>query len=260
MKMTRWTREQTLVALNLYCQLPFGRFHQHNPLIIDMAAKIDRTPSALAMKLSNLASLDSSFRASGRVGLEGASSLDKEIWEEFQKNPERMGEESQRIVDDLVVGDAHLGELSSERLPEAKLDDYFSDSPEVVVRVRRKQGFFRKAVLSSYETRCCMSGVADSRLLIASHIVPWATAPESRLNPANGLCLSVLHDRAYDQGLITVTTSFQVKVSDTLKESFDNPMVRDCLIGIDGRKIMLPRKFVPNPDFLEYHEKNIFLR
>lgn len=258
--MTRWTREQTLVALNLYCQVPFGKFHQHNPVIIDMAKKIDRTPSALAMKLSNLASLDSSFRASGRVGLEGASLLDREIWDAFQKDPEHLGEESQRIVDALVAGDTQLRELSSERAKEDVSTDYFGESAEVVARIRRKQSFFRKSVLSSYDSRCCMSGVSDGRLLIASHIVPWSKSPANRLNPANGLCLSVLHDRAYDQGLITVTKEFRVRVSVALMTSSDNPMVRDYLIGMDGKEIALPRKFIPDPELLEYHERNIFLR
>ena len=54
----QWTREQTLIALNLYCQLTFGQLHRRNPLIVATALMIERTPDALAMKLVNLASLD----------------------------------------------------------------------------------------------------------------------------------------------------------------------------------------------------------
>ena len=51
-----WTREQLLVAFTLYSQIPFGRLHANNPDIIHYAGLIGRTPSALAMKLVNLAS------------------------------------------------------------------------------------------------------------------------------------------------------------------------------------------------------------
>ena len=48
-----WTHQQLLVAFNLYCQMPFGKIHFSNPEIIKYAELIGRTPSALAMKLSN---------------------------------------------------------------------------------------------------------------------------------------------------------------------------------------------------------------
>jgi len=52
-----WTREQLILAFNLYCKLPFGRLHHRNPQIIELAGMIGRTPSAVAWKLSNFASL-----------------------------------------------------------------------------------------------------------------------------------------------------------------------------------------------------------
>ena len=54
----KWKREHFLIALNVYCKLKFGQFHKGNPLIIQVAAKMGRTPSSLAMKLCNFASLD----------------------------------------------------------------------------------------------------------------------------------------------------------------------------------------------------------
>ena len=54
----KWTREHFLIALNLYCKLPFGKLDQRNPIIKEVSAKMGRTPSSLAMKLSNFASLD----------------------------------------------------------------------------------------------------------------------------------------------------------------------------------------------------------
>ena len=65
----QWTRKQTLAALHVYFQLPFGQLHQRNPLITQLALWIGRTPSAVALKLVNFASLDPQVRASGRSGM-----------------------------------------------------------------------------------------------------------------------------------------------------------------------------------------------
>ena len=76
----RWSREELLVVLNLYEKLRFGQFHSRQPVIIEVAEKMQRTPGSLAMKLSNLASLDPKLKARGIVGLQGASNLDKAVW------------------------------------------------------------------------------------------------------------------------------------------------------------------------------------
>ena len=78
-----WTRDELILAINLYCKLPFGRLHKFNPEIIKLANLIGRTPSSVALKLVNFASLDPSLRARGIEGAANASKLDGEIWSEF---------------------------------------------------------------------------------------------------------------------------------------------------------------------------------
>jgi putative restriction endonuclease len=58
--------------------------------------------------------------------------------------------------------------------------------------------------------RCCISGINVPRLLVASHIKPWSEFPEERLDPRNGLCLSSIHDAAFDAGLITLDKKLSV--------------------------------------------------
>lgn len=253
-----WTREQVLVALNLYCQLPFGKLHKGNPLIIKTAKLIERTPDALAMKLTNLASLDPQITEFGRKGLPGCSNLDKAIWAEFQENTEAIGYESQLIMDHLVQQDHDIEDLSSNSIPDTLLPNFFSENTTATVQVRVKQSFFRKTVLSSYESRCCMTGLSEPRLLIASHIVPWSKDPHNRLNPGNGLCLSTLHDKAYDCGLITVTPDFIIRVSPQLQAQAAVPLAKDYLFGLEGTAIRLPKKFAPVREFLDYHYTKIF--
>ena len=76
----RWTKNELILALNLYCKLPFGKMHKGNPSIIALASYLGRTPSSVAMKLVNFAALDPSLP---RKGLSGTSRLDQEVWDEF---------------------------------------------------------------------------------------------------------------------------------------------------------------------------------
>lgn len=254
-----WTREQTLIALNLYCQLSFGQLHSRNPLISQTAKLMDRTPSSLAMKLVNLASLDPVIRQSGRKGLSSCSQLDRERWQNFMQHPELIGEESQLLVDNLVQSTPSLVSLSS--IDNANQSSDFTGHDAMrSVKTRIKQSFFRKAVLSSYEEKCCMSGINTSALLIASHIMPWSHNPQQRLNPRNGLCLSALHDKAYDAGLITVTPDFIINISEQLKHQEHSSLGQDYLLALEGLSIHLPKKFQPEPEFLAYHQANIFLK
>src|SRR5437870_1559739 len=101
----RWTREHALIALNLYGKLPFGQFHHTNPVVIDVASRMGRSPSSLAMKLSNLASLDPVQRARGIKGLSRASKQDRDMWSEFHLNISDLGPESEQLLHDLFTKD-----------------------------------------------------------------------------------------------------------------------------------------------------------
>src|SRR5262245_25575074 len=102
--MTRrsWTREELIVAFNLYCKLPYGRMHQRNPLVIAVAAALGRTPGAVAMKLVNFAAFDPAHQKRGVSGLKNASQADRAIWDEFNGNWEDLAAESERIFQDRV--------------------------------------------------------------------------------------------------------------------------------------------------------------
>ena len=64
-----WSRDELVVAMNLYCKLPFGQLHERNPVIIKLAEQIGRTSGSVAMKLCNFASLDPVQQARGIKGL-----------------------------------------------------------------------------------------------------------------------------------------------------------------------------------------------
>lgn len=251
-----WTRDQLLLAINLYYRIPFGRQHKSAPEVVELAKAIGRTPSAVAMKLNNFTSIDPSEE--GRVkGLAGASDRDREVWAEFHANGVPVAAESEALWLARLGRTAGAGD--AERKPPA---DATFDGPTEATRstvVRRAQGFFRRAVLTAYERRCCVSGIAVEELLVASHIVPWADSTSDRVNPANGLCLSRLHDGAFDEGLVTFDEQRRLVLSKRLRAHLSNAVLRESFERFEGEPLRLPTRCVPEERFLAYHREKKFV-
>ncbi|MEI6427241.1 MAG: HNH endonuclease [Pseudanabaena sp. ELA607] len=250
-----WSRKELMIAMNLYCKLPFGQLHYKTPLIIAVAQKLERTPSSLAMKLTNFASLDPELQSRGIKGLKGASKADQAMWTEFNRDWERLGCESEEQLD-LLLGAASEKLLLNDPAP---LSATKSTESIANVKVRIGQKFFRQTILTNYYGRCCITGNPIPELLVASHILPWNKYPEHRLNPHNGLCLSKTQDAAFDQGLITIDSSYRIVLSSYLKQYLSERTL-DLNFGIyAGQEITHPEKFNPDLDFLKYHREEIFI-
>ena len=98
--MTRdnWTRDELIVAFNLYCKIPFGKITSKNPEIINLAKIIGRTPSAVALKLVNFARLDPELQKRKIVGMSHGSKSEEKIWNEFHGNWEELAFESELLL------------------------------------------------------------------------------------------------------------------------------------------------------------------
>lgn len=247
-----WTREELIVAFNLYCKIPFGQIHIRNPKVIELARAIGRTPSAVSWKLANFARLDPTLQKRNITGASHGAKAEIEIWEEFKSNWEKRTFESERVLAQ-ITGFAEEIYDESRVFPEGK-------TREAIVRTRVNQSFFRAAVLAAYESNCCITGCSIPELLNASHIVPWAVDIKNRTNPRNGLCLNALHDRAFDCGLLTVTPDLRVKVSPKAKRNPSDLGTRELLFRYQDAPVSPPRRFVPDPEFLKYHNDHIFLK
>jgi putative restriction endonuclease len=246
-----WTRDELIVAFNLYCKIPFGKIHIRNPDVIRLAAAIGRSPSALSWKLANFARLDPALRKRHIVGASHGAHAEIQVWNEFANNWERLAFESERL----------LAKFMGKRLEDSEDDANFPEgrTREAIIRARVNQGFFRAAVLAAYGVRCCITGLSIPQLLSASHIVPWSVDLENRTNPRNGLCLNSIHDRAFDCGLLTVTPEFRVKVSRRIRSATTDPAAHEFLERYNECSISMPKRFVPEVKFLEYHNRAIFL-
>lgn len=237
-----WTREQLLVALRLYLTEPFGRLHKTNPLVKALAAEIGRSPSALSMKACNFASLDPTFRATGRAGLSGASAADKELWGEYASTTGR------ELLVDIVEP---LVEPVLKRI--GKLAPTGPDEVVVEARHRRHQRFFREELHAAYGGRCAVTGLDVPALLVASHIIPWHREASRRVDPSNGILLNALLDRAFDRGLIGFDDDFRVICSSKLRGTKGRNPARDSLVELSGQRMSLPERTPPDSTALRWH-------
>lgn len=254
MAIIRWTEAETKRALYLYFQLPFGQLHSGNPEIIALAHALSRTPSSIAMKLANFASLDPKITETGRTGLVGATALDRRIWAEFNSDWTRLVTDAEALGSSDILSASNVKEDAKAFVHQPFLGP---TSMMALAEQRIGQNFFRRAVLANYDNRCCVTGIADARLLNASHIMPWSVDEKNRHNPQNGLCLSATLDRAFDRGLMGVDEAGRARFSTSLLKS-DSSETRSFFLRYDGKPLLEAGRFDPDPTFLRWHRENCF--
>lgn len=249
-----WTLEETRMAFALYLTLPPRDITKTNPDICQLAEALGRKPGAVAKKIGNIQSCDKNRVESGKVGLTHINKYDREVWALYSEDEDGFLSDA---IDDLR---AILHEKKkSPRLEYMIIDLPEGESRQALTRKRVNQEYFRNSLINSYGHRCCLTGMADERLLIASHIRPWSTLEDQksdRVNPANGLLLNALHDKAFDKGLITIDRDYKVVVSSKLRR--DNEAA-EWLYSFKGREIALPSYAPPAREFIEYHNDMIFV-
>ncbi len=100
-------------------------------------------------------------------------------------------------------------------LEQIKIDSTITKTErEALIQSRIGQGIFRKALMDKYHGSCIITQIDHPKLLIASHIKPWAVSTNSeRLSVDNGLLLSATYDRLFDAGLITFDKTGKIYLS-----------------------------------------------
>jgi putative restriction endonuclease len=251
-----WTREQSILALYLYCQIPFGQIHSTHKQIVETAELIGRSPDALTMKMCNFARFDPELQNRGVSGLSNGSHLDEEIWMEFSSDFSQLSTEAATTLSNLKnQGVDSFVDLTD--LPDIPL----GDARNQIVRARINQTFFRRALLSSFNYTCCITKIQVPDLLIASHIKPWCVCNESeKTNPRNGLLLNVFHDKAFDLGYFTINKKFELIVSSKIGIYLNNRFCHEWLKSLNGKEIKRPEKFLPSSEFIEYHNDVVFIK
>ena len=215
MKRKLWSKEELILAFNLYLKTPFGKMHSTNKDVIYLAHLIGRTPNSVALRLVNFASVDPVLKARGIKGMDGGKKIVQPIWDEFFNNQEEL----------IFLSEKILAEKENFTV-EQKFEELFFDIKELKgevklreIKTRVNQNVFRQMVISNYTGKCAISGIDIPELLVASHIVPWSINEEERLNPENGICFSALYDKAFDKGLIGIDEQYKVLLSKNIKKN-----------------------------------------
>ena len=242
-----WTREETIIAFNVYCKIPFKDSSKNHPMIVKYAKIIGRTPSALNMKVGNLGRLDPKLKEKGIVGLSHGSKVEQMVWDEFYADPEKLVYESECLIAKYSNESIeHTSHIDLANLPQGT-------DRLALIKQRVNQSFFRNAVLSSYNSTCCISGIRNENLVEACHISDWKSDAKNRTNPHNGICLNPFFHRAYDRFYISITPDYCIEISDRLLDSINDDVTRSYLQRINKRQIFLPEKFAPDKDLLQSH-------
>jgi len=247
-----WSREELILAFDLYCRIPFKKTKANNPEVIALATLLKRSSASVARKLGNFGSFDPELKMRHVTGLVHVSKLDAEIWDEFNSDWNRLVLEAERLRAELGAEVEPQSEAGSElSVPQG------ASERETMRKTRIHQAFFREAILSSYEGTCCITGLRIRECLVASHIVPWSISEEHRTDPRNGLCLSATFDRLFDRGLITIDADMEVFVSARLRKVGDK-RIDDMICLYHGAPMLRPRRFMPLQAYLEWHRNNVF--
>ena len=168
---------------------------------------------------------------------------------------------------EVVAADGIVAQERNPRTISTKLIAHFDITKEgedkiSLTKQRKGQDYFRRMILANYGGRCALTGIDIPQLLLASHIIPWAdkSHKKDRLNPCNGICLSALYDKAFDQGLITISPDdYSVVLSSVLRENETKEYFDKHFGIIIGKKLMMPSEYQPNREFLAYHRDKVFV-
>ena len=250
----KWTREELVLTLSVYFQLPFGRLNHNTPEVKELAKIIGRSNNSAALRLVNFAACDPYIINSGRTGMTAGIGICKPIWDEYAYDLERLFYEAHQIKAALMNQTVE----ESLHLPAKELE---GKERTVVIKERVNQSAFRSMVLANYEERCAITGINIPDLLIAGHIIPWAdSTPQQKLCPENGICLSALYDKAFDKGLITISPDdYSICLSSALREYEKHDYYDQLFASINGRPITMPIEHKPNRDYLAYHRDKVFV-
>lgn len=243
-KRKNWTRDELILAINLYCKTPFGKIHIRNPDIIRLAELLGRTPGSVSYKLANFSSIDPTI---DRKGAENVSKLDKAVWAEFFTDWESLISESEQAIQRIQFESDHDAVIKEGK------------EMEVTTKARTNQHVFRKMILASYEHQCCITGLCIPEVLRASHIVAWADDAKNRLNPMNGLCLSATYDAAFDRHLIALSDDYRIMLSPALKHYHSDDAFKEHFAALEGKQINLPKRFLPSKSLLAQHRSRMGL-
>ena len=99
MKSRRWSKDERILALDLYFSIHSASSrpippNRNLPQIVELSKILGRTRDSIKMKLDNFLPLDKNYPGKG---LSHLTKEDKEVWYEFLGRRRELAEEAQKI-------------------------------------------------------------------------------------------------------------------------------------------------------------------
>jgi len=243
-----WTREELILAFDLYCRIPFKKTKTSNPEVCALANILGRSSAAVARKLGNFGAFDPQLKERDISGLSHGSRLDREVWDEFHTDWNGLVLKAHKLRGKME---------KAVRVPKKHATPTGPSERISISRQRVHQTFFREAVLSAYQWTCGITGITIHECLVAGHIVPWSQSEEHRTDPTNGLCLSATFHNLFDAGLLTITDDLHIRIAKEVTREVDTPNARN-IFAYDGKPLHRPQRFLPSQGLLAWHRKHVF--
>lgn len=122
-----------------------------------------------------------------------------------------------------------------------------------LIKIRIGHSKLKKIVLKT-KIKCDICGLSHKKLLIVSHIKPWAKSNDKeKLDYNNILLLCPMHDALFDKGLISFNDDGQILISKELNDQnrvLSNINDNSCINVISEKQ----------KEYLQWHRKNIFIK
>lgn len=243
-----WTREEYILALDLYFRIPFGQFHKNNPDVLKLADLIKRTPSSVAMRLCNYVSCDPAMKAVGIEGLSAGVKTCTPYWNEFANNRSKLismaGVCRAKLIETMDMDDEYIL-------------NHISDWDNLVEELYDCK--FQAIIKRNYNDHCAISGIKVPQLLTACHIIPVSESEDEAMKADNGLLLSLNFAKAYVNGLIGIDDHYIVHLSDDLMTHQFDSNFSSFFRKFEHKQLLLNDVTVkPDKTFLQWHMDTVF--
>lgn len=190
-------------------------------------------------------------------------SRNHDAWTQAVAVPKKVATNAEGVLEMLnarlaatLLGDAaaEAAEVSAEEVTlfreQIKQKNYEVPDVHTTVKTRGSaQKAFAEAVKANYGSRCAITGIKNKNFLVAAHIVPWSIDQTIRLDPSNGICLSLLVDRAFEYGHLQIDDDLTVRI-DWDRVGDDDALI-SILLPYEGKKIEAPKVGKPKLDYLQ---------
>lgn len=242
-----WSREEFILALDLYFRIPFGQISKSNPDIIKLADFIGRTPSSVGMRLSNYANCDPELKATGIKGLAGGQQQCQPYWDEFANARGKLITAAIESRTQLI--EAHRRESNEFYTHKSEWDNLVNEMYDYK---------FQDIVAKNYHGHCAISGMKAKQFLVGCHIIPSCENEAESMKASNGILLNLLYARAYVEGLIGFDTKYKIHFSlDIKKHKFEDGF--HLFKRYEGEHLQLGDVIIkPDTAFLEWHMDTVF--